>query len=212
LFSLATPLTQRAFAQEGLETIVRVEPQTSLAFVNETFTINVTVTGVQNLYGIDMTLDWNSSILTVINLNVRLGEVDGVLLNPISIVENTSQRGKYLLAGMSLPPAPSFNGSGNIARITFNVTNEGNSKLDLEAELYDYPPPDRDPRISMSIDHTTVDGVFNIVVPEFPNIAILMILMALMVLAVAFSKINRTTHSRTCPSTHQKLIITRKSY
>jgi len=185
---LLTPiLIQVIFVNAAPETIVKVEPYESSCNVDETFTVNITVADVQNLYGIDITFQWNPAILEAVNIDVRLGQTDGVLHNPIYTAENSTQKGKYVLAVSSMTPAPPFNGSGNIVRITFNGTNYGNSTLHLETELYDWPPPEREPRISWPIEHITIDGVF-IVIPEFPDAIIILLFMAVAFFTVVFSK------------------------
>jgi hypothetical protein len=164
-------IIQVAVVQATPETIVKVEPSVSSADVGEIFTIKIMVLDVQNLYGVEVNLYWNSSILEPVNIDIRLNETDGVLYNPIYTAENSTQKGKYILVATSMNPAPPFNGSGNIVKVTFNVTNSGNSILHLETQLYDYPPPDREPRISFPIEHTTIDGSVS-VIPEFPSIII----------------------------------------
>lgn len=126
-------ITRTAPANATPEPIVKVEPYASVAQVGETFTINITITDVQNLYGIEVTLNWNASVLQIVGINVRLGvesHPDGVLHQPISIAKNETRReeGSYFLAATSTYPAPSFSGSGNIVIITFNVTDSGSSK------------------------------------------------------------------------------------
>ena len=158
--------TQTMSVKATTETTVRVEPYANTACVGGFFTVNVTLAAVQNLYGVEVTIRWNASILQVVAVNLRLGVEsysDGVLHEPIFIAENETiqEEGKYLLAGTSTAPAPPFNGSGNIVRITFKVTNMGDSKLDLETKLSDWPPPEREPRISWPIEHTTIDGFFD---------------------------------------------------
>jgi len=185
---LIPSIIQTNTVQAALGTIVKVDPDTISANVSETLTINIKVIDVQNLYSVEVTLCWSSSLLKLENVDIRLGQADGVLYNPIYIVENSTREGKYTLAAMSYTPAPSFNGSGNIVRITFNATNPGDSKFDLaETQLYDYPPPDREPRISMPIEHITIDGFFNIT-PEIPSTTILIILLIVTTLAVVLSK------------------------
>ena len=163
-------ITQITVARATPETTVKVEPYASTAQVGESFTINITLTDVQNLYGVEVNLYWNASILTMMGADIRLGvesHPDGVLHEPIFIAKNETiqELGKYLLAGTSTDPAAPFNGNGNIVRITFNVTNVGGCKLDLETELADWPPPDRDPRISWPIEHITIDGFFDLTPP-----------------------------------------------
>ena len=180
-------LIQMAVVQATPETVVEVEPYMTSANVGEQITINITVVDVQNLYGVEVALYWNSSILETMNINIRLGETDGILYGEPLIVEDSTQKGKYVLAATSQTPAPSFNGSGSIVRITFNVTNRGDSKLDLETQLYDYPSPDREPRVSLPIEHTTIDGFAN-VIPEIPQIIILPLLIVLTIFAIILSK------------------------
>ena len=77
-----------------------------------------------------------------------------------------------------------------IVTITFNVTSIGDSKLDLETQLYDYPPPDREPRISWPIEHQTIDGSFNII-PEFSITTMIFLLMVLTGFVILLSRISR---------------------
>lgn len=159
-------------AETASGTVVKVEPQISFARVGETFTVNITVTNVENLYGVEVTLYWNPSILKLVNVDVQLDAEDhphGVLHKPISTYKNeTSQeQGKYIVAGSSTAPAPSFNGSGNIVRVTFNVTNVGSSRLSLETKLASNLMT---PAGVAKIVHTTVDGFYYpIQISAFPK-------------------------------------------
>jgi len=51
----------------------------------------------------------------------------------------------------------SFNGSGTIVRITFNVTKIGSCNLNLNAKLYNKPPVGE---VASLIPHSTQSGVF----------------------------------------------------
>jgi hypothetical protein len=170
------------------ETIVKVEPYISSANINETFTINITVVNVQNLYGIDITLNWNASILRPLSIDLRLGinesRKDGVLYEPIFIAKNETipEEGKYLLVATSCDHAPPFNGTGNIVKMTFKVIAAGNCTLSLNTKLADWPPPDREPRISWPIEHKTIDGYF--MIPEFPQHIILLAFIILLTLSI----------------------------
>ena len=183
------------------ETVVQVEPQTVSANVGETFTVNITVIEVQNLYGIEVSLCWNSSVLDPVNVDIRLGQTDGVLHSPPSvyIVENLTKESEYVLAATSVNPAPSFNGSGNIVNITFSVTNPGDSELDLETRLWDYPPPNE---ASSPIDHTTIDGSVCAIIPEIPSTTVLLIIIILTTFMLVLSKKGLKKTSR---SQHQQL-------
>ncbi|NIW12436.1 MAG: hypothetical protein GWN31_00565, partial [Candidatus Thorarchaeota archaeon] len=154
-------ITQTASANASPDTLVKVEPSTSIANVGETFTVNITITDVQNLFGLEVTLHWDSSILQMMGADVRLGvesHPDGVLHEPVSIVKNETiqEEGKYQLVSTSTGrETPSFNGTGNTVRITFNVTDVGSCELNLEAKLANKPPLGS---VSSPIAHTTMDG------------------------------------------------------
>jgi len=179
-------LGRMAFVQASPETIVKVDPLTSFADAGEIFIVNITVIDVQNLYGIEVDLYWNASVLELANVDIRLGvesHPDGVLHeNFFNITEE--KKGQYTIAATSINPAPSFNGSGNIVRINFTVIGLGSCKLDLDTKLYDRPPPDG---TSSPIEHTTIDGYFE-VIPEFPDILILFLFMFFTIFVVIFSK------------------------
>lgn len=173
-FLLVLIITQITTVKATPATTIRVEPYASIAQVGESFTVNITLTDVQNLYGVEVTLHWNASILQIVGVDVRLeveSHPDGVLYEPIFIAKNETshEEGKYWLAGTSTVPAASFNGSGNIVRITFNVTDVGSCGLDLETELRGKPPPGG---IAPLIKHTTIDGFFGrqIIISALPVI------------------------------------------
>jgi hypothetical protein len=195
LFSFSSLFILSNVGQGSFETAVKAVPYASTAGVGQSFIINITVLNVQDLYGVEATVKWNSSVLGLTNVDIRLGhtDVDGVLYNtsstsPPFVAENSTQDGQYAIAAASIASAPSFNGSGNIVRITFNVINPGYSNIDLESQLYDYAPPDREPRVSLPIQHTTIGGQFNTAVAEIPNSAILLVFMVLTVSALMLSK------------------------
>ena len=152
-------LTQTTPANATPEPMIKVEPYANFAQVGETVTINISLTEVQNLYGVDVSLSWDASILQIVDADVRLGVEkysDGVLHENVIIywskINNTS--GKYWLVASSQKPAPPFSGNGTVVRITFNVTGVGGCKLDLKATLANSEIP------SMPIPHTTIDGFF----------------------------------------------------
>jgi hypothetical protein len=180
---------------QASETTVSVEPNEISANVGEKVKVNCTIRSVQNLYGIGLTVRWNTSILELEIFDIRFGESDGVLFNPIYIAENLTFDGSYYLSAASTNPASSFNGSGNIAKLTFRVLALGETKIELQTQLYDYPPPDRDPRVSLPIAHTTIDGIFSGIVPEFPNVVVFLVFFTFVFLWAFLAK--KTSRTRT---------------
>jgi len=156
-------VNQITLASVSPDTVVKVEPYASTARIGETFTISITITAVQNLYGLEITLNWNASVLKIVEVNVRLGvesHSDGVLHEPIFIAKNETiqEQGKYALAASSTAPAASFDGSGNTVIITFSVTNRGKTRLGLETKLADKPQLGS---VASPIVHTVIGGVFS---------------------------------------------------
>jgi hypothetical protein len=164
LLFLLAPMIHDGVADTSSGTVVRIEPQSGFVPVGETFSINITIANVQNLYGIEVTLVWNSSILQVISTNASLGveaHPGGALHEPVVNYQDQvfQDLGKYTLAGSSTSPAPSFNGTGTIATVTFNVVESGSCTLGLETVLAsNIIPPGG---ISVEpIPHETINGVF----------------------------------------------------
>ena len=157
------------FASSQASTTVKVETPSAFAVQGKAFTVTISLTNVQNLYGLEVILTWNATVLQATNINIRLGVEsfsDGVLHAPIFIAENnvTQSTGEYRLVATSQGGAPPFAGSGNIVKITFNPINIGNSALSLQTQLYDFPPAGE---VSLPIQHTTQDS--SITVTESTN-------------------------------------------
>jgi hypothetical protein len=194
-------LIRTSFVQASQGTVVEVLPSAISADVGQSFTINITILSVQNLYALDVTVTWNSSVLQLVDVDVRLAptDTDGVLYNsslaPVYIETNSTYPGNYEIAATSLYPAPPFNGTGNIVRITFTVTGSGYSSIDLtKSQLWDYARV-RDPPISMPIEHSTVGGQFNTTIAEISNAAILVVFALVTVWALVLSEKTARKHA-----------------
>jgi hypothetical protein len=178
------------------DTIIQVFPAQSTPKIGETITVNITISNVQNLYAIDLTLQWNSAVLQILQNQSLIGdEANGILYSPtITVTDTASQEtGKYTLIATSQNPANSFNGSGTIATLTFNVTSIGHSALTLQSELADHPLPEQ---TSESINHTIINGSVDAVIPEFPSITILAIVIIAATAALLISRNIRITNKR----------------
>jgi len=197
---LTFSLISTAFAQGSSNTKVTVNPASTNALLGKTITINITLSNVQNLYGLDVTLLWNPSALKIQNVNLRLGVesyADGVLHQvagtDIFVEENNADQanGEYHLVATSVAPAPSFSGSGTIASITFNVTDIGHSELILTTELGDYNPSG-----SNLIDHTDVNGSVDSVIPAFPRATTISLVLIFVITTIVLSTRLGKSHSK----------------
>ena len=146
-------------------TIVNAAVSTSQPQVGSTLTVTLTISNVQNLGGIDVTLQWNPSVLTLTNVALNLGDshsnsvLHGTKLNYDSnnlnsgdiFVQETKVSGSYELVAQSVGASnPGFTGSGTIATLTFNVVGTGAAGLSLHTELADHPPAGQN---ANNIDH-----------------------------------------------------------
>lgn len=162
IFLILISLTKAASS-----TSVVVEPHQNFAEIGEVFTVEITLNDVENLFGLEVEIFWDASILNVTKINSRLGREsheDGVLHEipgsaPIQIYQNITLQefGKHTLAASSIAPAPSFNGSGKIMLVTFNVTSTGTCEIRLAVKLYDKPQLGG---VSNPISHSIQNGIF----------------------------------------------------
>lgn len=192
------------YSVSAQSTVVKAEASTSQPHVGDTLTVNVKISDVQNLFGVDVTLSWNTSVLNLVSATSQLGiesHSGGVLHEtsnyPIEVVDNTASQstGEYHLLATSTGSASAFSGSGTIATVTFNVTSPGTTGLALTSELSDHPASGGTANL---IDHTdTADSVTAVVsgpsntprsspiIPEFSSIALITILITIVAATIA---------------------------
>jgi len=101
--------------------VVHVVPQfvtLETPSLGKQFTINVTVANVSMLYGFQFRLRWNSSLLNIIGVNVKIPTVWGT---NYYLAANTTGIGNYTLGVTAQSPAPPFNGTTTVASLTFKT-------------------------------------------------------------------------------------------
>jgi len=139
--------------------VISIDPANITAGVGEQFNISVRVDNVTGLYGLGLTFRWGVEVLDYVSHVITVPVEtypNGVLHTPTLLVKNDTERadilGIYELGVSSLGPK-SFNGSGTIFNMTFQVLMEGECYFYVQdSELSD---KSADP-----IDHETVDGYF----------------------------------------------------
>jgi len=171
-------------------TTVRAQPSNTAPKMSTTFTVDMTISNVQNLYGVDVSLSWNKDILRITSASSQLGvesHPGGVLHESVYVAENSmsQQTGTYHLVAVSEGSAAAFSGSGKIVTLTFSVIHAGHSELTLETELADKPVP---PEPSNLINHTDLSSSVNAVIPEFSTVFALVVFLILATGALIFSK------------------------
>jgi parallel beta-helix repeat protein len=119
----ASPIPHVAFdgKYECLSTKPRLEANptayTATTLVKK-FTVNITIASVVNLYSFELKLTYNTTVLDATDITVG-----PFLKSPYQVTKKIvdDDEGSLWLAVKSVPPAPSSNGSGVLATITFMV-------------------------------------------------------------------------------------------
>jgi hypothetical protein len=185
-------------------TVVKAEASTTQPRIGDTLTVNIKILDVQNLFGVDLTLTWDPAVLKVISVTPELGvesHLGGVLLEsseyPIYVQNNDTSvlSGYYhLLATSTGSSTSSFSGSGTVVTITFNVTSTGPSQFSLQSELSDKAPEGGTANL---IDHSDIVDTVNAVIPEFPTVVTILLLLFLATAVIAASTRNLKSRSNT---------------
>jgi hypothetical protein len=204
------------YSVSAQNTTVNATASNTQPSVGSTLTVTISISNVQNLFGLDALLLWNPSVLRLskVVLNVGDSQDNGVLHGTITrdsnnvnagdiYVNETSVSGSYELIAQSFGHGtPSFTGSGTIATLTFNVINSGSAELSLQTDLADQAVLGQ---TANNIDHQ--DTASSVIaagssgtpsVPEFPasSIAALFIALAVAVSVFSAKKLNKITSSQ----------------
>ena len=152
--------------------LVYVNPPNITKSVGETFTIDVVVADVADLYGIDIQFKWDPSILEYVSHTTKIPVdtyPDGILYEPgIFVVDNTDPTaGTYQISYACMDPAPVFDGTGIVFNMTFNVIKEGGCTLEFPKNEWGVPLTQLSSSAGTPMIHTVQDGVFETVgIPE----------------------------------------------
>jgi len=186
-------------------TAVNAQASSTQPQVGDTLSLTIKISDAQSLFGVDVTLDWNPSILKFVSVTPQLGvesHPGGVLHEsssyPIEIDNNDASQadGQYhLLATSTGSSTPAFSGSGNIAVLTFKVTAAGHAGLTFDnVELSTIAS---DGSVSLVTPSTSADSVTavaagssstpNTSVPEFTSIGTIAILIIITTSTIALS-------------------------
>jgi len=166
----AVNLPTNNFEAEANSTVkVHIEPANATADVGEYYTISVKVDNVTDLYGFGIKFRWGAAVLKYVSHTVTVPVEtypDGVLHKPVfkvkDEVDETAGIGTCEVAASSIGES-SFNGSGTILNMTFQVLRTG------ECDIYFVSTDLSDPH-GTPIEHDVEDGYFYI--PELGNVPI----------------------------------------
>ncbi|UCD96693.1 MAG: hypothetical protein JSV35_01170 [Candidatus Bathyarchaeota archaeon] len=143
------------------DTILAVEPNFISEPIGTTFTVNITLTDVEDLFGLAIEFEWDPVVLGYVDhlAHIPVDDYpDGVLNGGILWLKDDANdvTGFYELgcSSFDFPTPPSFNGSGIVFDMTFEVLAEGISGLDFV--LHDLPNSNAQP-----IPHQLINGTFD---------------------------------------------------
>jgi hypothetical protein len=184
------------------EAVVYIDPVSYTApEVGVTFTINVSIANVTNLYAYHFILWYNTTLLDGVKVELPPNHFLTPSYNPNNIFvtdeiddDYNATHGLVGVIATLTGAEPPKNGSGVLATITFNTTTpDGPSPLKLYFPGFAYPVKLSDPDAN-PIPCTAVDGTVE-VIPEFPSF-LLMPLMVAMTLVVILLKMKRTQRNK----------------
>jgi hypothetical protein len=116
--------TRAGLAQPASTVILRVVPEEAQVLVDDTLDIAVEVADVEDLYGIDILLEFDPQALEVVDMDPDLDGVQiqlGTFLEPGFVILNlvNNEIGRLRLAMTQLAPAEPKSGTGNLIVVRF---------------------------------------------------------------------------------------------
>ena len=204
LFLSIIAITQLRVSESTTTTIVYVHKYPSEVYtvpdVDQTFTINISIQDVTNLYGFEIKMVYNTVELNATKVQVLKSSGDFFApSDPLKIFvvkeevnDNFNGTHGYVWVSVTLlsPELPKT-GSGILATITFNSTSLGDSLLSLGVPNPVGTPPAAYTKLSNNIPAAIThisSGCTVTVLPEFPVALIVPLFMAITLVAIALKK------------------------
>jgi len=138
----------------GGSTTVTISPSQTTLYKHQTFSVNVTLAEVTDLYGWEFKVCWDNSILNLTSAQTFTPETwcQNTFEAGDGIQNNFSEtQGRYWKAMSALNPALPFNGNMTLVTLTFEALKAGTTTLSLQdTKLSDSE--------ASAINHTDCDG------------------------------------------------------
>jgi LysM repeat protein len=128
LMVLASSLTGTSAFAQSAGTVVRVDPSTVSAKVNDSINLTIKVDNVANLTAMELHLSFNPSVLEV--TGVTNGGFVAADFTAQNVFDNSAGTIDYAIAQLNRSPAQ---GSGTLLNIAFRAKTNGNSTVTVRA-------------------------------------------------------------------------------
>jgi|Deesub1362A_J573_1020465.scaffolds.fasta_scaffold03047_2 hypothetical protein len=184
----------RTYSVNAQKTDVLIEPESLLiSNIGETFSVNVSIYNVSNLFGYDFLLWYNTTLIDCLSVEWPKGHFLTPILRPTNffkmktIEDNFNETtGAVRVTATLTNGEPPKNGSGLLVKITFNSTATGTTFLRLYFPEFVYPVKLSDPE-SNAIPCSTTDGEVT-VIPEFFNSSLMFLLLSIVLVVIFLEK------------------------
>jgi hypothetical protein len=138
---------------------VCVNPPTTEVQAGQTFTVEINITDIEELWKLDIQMNWNTTILDYVSHEVKIpveNYVGGVLHMPATINQNKVNQttGTYQVVARSESESYPFTGSGTVFEMTFQTKANGTDVLKLSSTLLN--------RYLQPLSHVTINGIIEI--------------------------------------------------
>lgn len=148
-----------------VEATVSVDPNLSYGMLGESFTVDIQIADVVNLYGWQVNMSFNPSVVEVVNITegeFLKDQPEGT--SGDSRIEN--EKGWATFSWMTMGKQPGVYGAGQLATVEFLILAEGESVLNITnpgtylIEMVPPPAPPGEPP-SREIPHVAENGFFS---------------------------------------------------
>ncbi len=168
IFLLVTALATVIGIGSGQATSIQISPSDNVVPVCTTFTINITINDVVDLYGFQISLSYDTAVMDAIEAFLYPPFDSWFFALPPEIDESAGA--VHFLSRASTEP--SFSGSGPLANVTFHCTAPSDNSL---LHLYNTYLIDSS---GSAISHNTIDGFVTQLQPPSPPINVTFRLLA----------------------------------
>lgn len=155
-------------------TIVLLDPSDALVAVGETVVVDIQIQDAENLFGADVRLEYDPSIVEVVDANtlvpgtqISSGDFPDISGGKGFVAQNrvNADEGTIGYAMTLLSPAPPVSGSGTLASITFRGKAPGSSDISFTSVLLSDANANRIPATKIGSSITVTSGPAPTVTP-----------------------------------------------